>query len=599
MKTFWKIFGKVLVGFGIGYVTMMGIFTYSKQKDVKKEYNSHIFEIVDSVEEHIEAYYSKEEVAIRQREINALKQESNRGNELDKIEQNQTEILNKEDNIKVETTEEVAEGIDGGFIHINDSMNNDLAYEDDYKVYGAMAIFKDKACVAKSGTYLISNGMNWNLEPIKGGSQYIDLEKWLTQEEIEEIISFVMRVQTDEECIDWIKASGYILGQELYPEKIEIYEIYRDREIMAWRDEDAKLVKEYEFEVEPSSEMVPYESDWWDFSVPIKDVAEEANKLSKRYLERQKELKPFKERLYQWEEAGYRITDEMNLRAYENYREIETETGSYQLAIAMLYRPWNVTIEELKLVYFFSGLLTFVMSLILSMALWRTNQKREQFEKNRRQLVDAIGHELKTPLAIIQTYSEGLKEKIAEDKREHYLEVIIDETNKMNELILEMIELSRLQNSAYAMKLENIVLQQLVEHLLQGKEKWLEEKELKVQLDFEGEEIQAEYKSMERAIHNLLLNAIQHAERGSIIEIGYKEDKFYIQNQGPIIPKEKIDQIWEVFYKVENDAHRSGQGTGLGLAIVAQICERHQMTYGVENRVEGVKFWLGNFKKLI
>lgn len=113
-----------------------------------------------------------------------------------------------------------------------------------------------------------------------------------------------------------------------------------------------------------------------------------------------------------------------------------------------------MAINQLRLVYIFSGIVVGLMMLILTRGIGHIYKKQELLEKNRRAFIDAVAHELKTPLAMIQAYSEGLKERIAEEKREAYLEVIIDETAKMNELILEMLELTKLENGAYILKLE-------------------------------------------------------------------------------------------------------------------------------------------------
>ena len=206
--------------------------------------------------------------------------------------------------------------------------------------------------------------------------------------------------------------------------------------------------------------------------------------------------------------------------------------------------------------------------------------------------VDAIAHELKTPLGMIQAYSEGLKEKIAEDKREEYLEVIIDETVKMNELILEMLDLAKLENKAYILKRETFSMQELIEVVIKNRSKLIEDRSLEVVMTIpEDREITADYKCMQKVINNLFLNAIQHTEIGGKIKISILGHKVAVENEGLPIPEEKLELVWDPFYKIEEINNRSSKGSGLGLSIVRNMLELHDIPYGVENTEHGVKFW--------
>lgn len=251
-----------------------------------------------------------------------------------------------------------------------------------------------------------------------------------------------------------------------------------------------------------------------------------------------------------------------------------------------------MAINQLRLVYIFSGIVVGLMMLILTRGIGHIYKKQELLEKNRRAFIDAVAHELKTPLAMIQAYSEGLKERIAEEKREAYLEVIIDETAKMNELILEMLELTKLENGAYILKLETFFMKKLIEEVVQAKGRLIEDKQITILMKIDEEsEVTADYRCMEQVVSNLLLNAIQHTDIGGTIWISLVEGKVEIENKGAPIPEDKLKLIWNVFYKVEEINNRSGEGSGLGLSIVKNMLELHKLSFGVENTEEGVKFW--------
>lgn len=568
------------MGFIVLYLVMMFIFTYSKQVDVRREYENHIFDVLHSLEEEVRNTYTKSNVE------NAKKTEI-------------TEEVNKNQETQ---GEEVVSTISWyAPATINEILTREIKYDYDFNMYGAAAVFKEGDIVGKSGNYLICSAVDWNLNPKEGGSKYIDLEAYLSDKQLIKLLGKIRAIKEDSNKIIWIRADGYSKGNEVIPTTIEILEIERSKDGIGWYDQDAKIVETYQFEQEKMEGLEAYYSDNWDIESPIDleryttgDGKQQYDymvhkKMTQATFER---IKSLEERLYQWKEEGFEWQRKWNEVTYAIYSPVETETGQYTLALTLQYQPWFVALRDLKFVYLFSGLAGIVMSLILTGGLWKTEKKQLLLEKNRRALVDAIGHELKTPLGIIGSYSEGLKEKIAEDKKDHYLDVIIDETQKMNELILEMLQLSKLESDAYCLRLEQFSLNDLIKANIKNKQKLFEDKEivLKTKLD-EEIELVADYLGMEKVFNNLLMNAIEHTPIGGTIEVRIEDQKVSVQNEGQVIPEEKLNQIWESFYKVEEINNRSGERTGLGLAIVKQILEKHGMTYGVKNMEKGVAFW--------
>ena len=269
---------------------------------------------------------------------------------------------------------------------------------------------------------------------------------------------------------------------------------------------------------------------------------------------------------------------------------LEIEGKGYYLVVNSVSYPLEVTLQRLVIIYLLFLAIVIVLTGILSAGIWKNYKKQLLLEKQRREFIDAIGHELKTPLGIIRTYSEGLKENISEEKRGYYLEVIMDETDKMDELVLEMLDLSNLEAKAYVLKKEVFNLNHLIEEVLKNKEKLFEDKQIQVDFRTDGEqEIVADYKRMYQVINNFTMNAIAHTPLGGKIVIQIEKGIVSIENEGECIKEEEMDLVWNSFYKGEKE--KCQRGTGLGLAIVKNILELHNMAYGVKNIQKGVRFW--------
>ncbi len=461
MRAYGKILRKVLLGFLALYLVMMFIFTYSKQVDVRQEYENHIFDVLYSLEEAIKNVYAKSNVE------KAI----------------ETEVTEEVNENQEDQGEEVASATSWYAPPlINEILTRETQYNYNFNMYGAAVVFKKGEVIGKSGNYLICSAVDWNLNPKEGGNKYIDLGAYLSDEQLIKLLGKIRAIKEDSNKIIWIRAGGYSKGNEVLPTTIEILEIERSKDGTGWHDKDAKIIESYQFEQEKIEGLEVYYSDNWDIESSI-DLARYSTGDGNDYMVHKKmtpatyeRIKRLEEHLYQWKESGYEWQRKWNEVTYTVYFPVKTETGQYTLALTLQYQPLFVALRDLKLVYLFSGLAGIVMSLILTGGLWKAEKKQLLLEKNRRALVDAIGHELKTPLGIIGSYSEGLKEKIAEDKKDHYLDVIIDETQKMNALILEMLQLSKLESDAYCLKLEQFSLNDLIKVYLKNKQKLFADK---------------------------------------------------------------------------------------------------------------------------
>ena len=217
----------------------------------------------------------------------------------------------------------------------------------------------------------------------------------------------------------------------------------------------------------------------------------------------------------------------------------------------------------------------------------------ENAECSRRQLVSNITHELKTPLAVIQSYCEGLQDGIAPEKQAHYLNVITQEAGRMDAMVLEMLDLSRLEAGKVRLAQDGVELLGLTKGVVTRLQPLLEAKELDVVYGIaEKSQLTADESRLSQVITNLVTNAIKYSPQGGQILVSVFQKNgftyFRIENESAPLSKEALEKVWESFYRTEQS--RTSPGTGLGLSICKAIIELHRGTCHVQNTTAGVEF---------
>ena len=218
-------------------------------------------------------------------------------------------------------------------------------------------------------------------------------------------------------------------------------------------------------------------------------------------------------------------------------------------------------------------------------------------EENRRQMTSNIAHELKTPLAIIHSYTEGLKEHIAEDKRDQYLDTILAEAERMDAMVMEILDLSRLEAGKVTLTRSEFSLSDLTQAVYDTFSALAQEKNLQVQLTLSPDSaVFADEGRIEQVIRNLLSNAIRYTPTGGTVHIRTESRRyvqhhsvvFRVENSGHNFTGEELEKLWETFYRA--DPSRSTKGTGLGLAICKNIISLHGGRCEARNTDLGVEF---------
>ena len=235
-------------------------------------------------------------------------------------------------------------------------------------------------------------------------------------------------------------------------------------------------------------------------------------------------------------------------------------------------------------------------------------EEKSKIDEMRKQFISDVSHELKTPIALIQGYAEGLIENVNSDEesRKFYAEVILDESNKMDEMVKRLLELMKLEYQERKFNDTEFDLTELIKEELRRNTVVLKENNIKVEFDEKKKvKVFADQEYIEQVVSNYLTNAIKHAEEKNgekkiIIRTENKKDKvrLYVYNTGENIPKENINKIWGRFYKVDSSRNRNQGGTGIGLALVKAIMNNYNNEYGVRNLENGVEFYCDINKKV-
>lgn len=214
----------------------------------------------------------------------------------------------------------------------------------------------------------------------------------------------------------------------------------------------------------------------------------------------------------------------------------------------------------------------------------------------RKELVDHLSHEMKTPLGIIRGFSEALKDEKDEQQRQHYLDVVIATTSRMNAMIVSLLDLSALEGGAAKLNEERFDFIELVETVAGRLLMDIPSGIFQFTYELPDKEIfiYSDKYRMEQVLNNFIVNAKNHTCKCGRIHLVVSHDegqmRFSIFNQGDHIPSHEITKIWTKFYRGENTQTKT-VGSGLGLSIVAQIFSILHIDYGVQNVDEGVEFY--------
>ena len=230
-------------------------------------------------------------------------------------------------------------------------------------------------------------------------------------------------------------------------------------------------------------------------------------------------------------------------------------------------------------------------------------EEKSKIDEMRKSFISDVSHELKTPIALIEGYSEGLLENVNSDEesRKFYAEVILDEANKMDKLVKKLLELMKLEYGKREFNDQEFNIVELEKEVVRKSKVMLDEQKVEIEFDTEDEiQVFADDFYIEQVVTNYLTNAIKHVKEvngkkiiniKNEIDVNKNKVRINVFNTGENIKEEDINRIWNRFYKIDDSRNREDGGTGIGLSFVRAIMNNYQNKYGVINKEDGVEFY--------
>lgn len=233
-----------------------------------------------------------------------------------------------------------------------------------------------------------------------------------------------------------------------------------------------------------------------------------------------------------------------------------------------------------------------------NLELLKDNENKKEIDDMRKEFISNVSHELKTPIALIQGYAEGLKECAnEEEERDYYCDVIIDEASKMNSMVKRLLDLNRLEFGNYNVAIEHFDICQLIRNYVESVDIIIKQNDINITVPAGSVMVWADEFMIEEVLNNYLTNAINHCESEKekridvSVEMHENVVRVLVYNTGERIPEDSLVHLWEKFYKVDKARTRAYGGSGVGLSIVKAIMDAHNQKYGVVNNSDGVTFW--------
>lgn len=252
----------------------------------------------------------------------------------------------------------------------------------------------------------------------------------------------------------------------------------------------------------------------------------------------------------------------------------------------LAYSYW---VDPLYIFYGLEWVLALTFLLVLALAVFTAHVQARSVRRERA-FTRAAAHELKTPLAVLRTHAEALKEDISPEKRGAYLDVILDESDRMSTLVGQLLDLSRLEAGA-ELRREPLDLAALTAEVLARLEPAAQVGAIALVLDLVPVQVEGDRRRLEELLAELGTNALKHCPPGGEVRVVLRLEgnraRLSVENDGPAIPAEDLPHLWEPFYKGDKSRSREGGGSGLGLALVKGAAEAHKGTCRAENRSGG------------
>lgn len=260
------------------------------------------------------------------------------------------------------------------------------------------------------------------------------------------------------------------------------------------------------------------------------------------------------------------------------------------LVVRMEASPWFAAFDYMKSLYLIGLLLTSVCMFLVVVIFEDAYKQQMALEETRRDFTNAMAHELKTPLGIIRNFSENLMEHNMEEKRDYYLTQIIGQTEEMDRLVAEMIEISKMDSKELVLRKEPVSFGELIREEMERFELQADEKNL--QIDYQEEEdfrVEGDREYLAKAVWNLLSNAVEYNVLDGRIMVRTEAKCCSIENTGKPMKEEELLHAFDLFYTGNESRGGESKHMGLGLFLAKKILDLHHMSLSIENTEDGVR----------
>lgn len=464
----------------------------------------------------------------------------------------------------------------------------------------------------KERNLLASSGNYYSL----GTGLYIDLERWLTEEEVFQLIQLEQEsreaypVKTGNTFHKlyyqgW-QDNGMFIPYRLTYATFEYY-ILEDGGIMETKRNDETVLMERQPDIDTSGLFwndQPFECLMGhipdNFTLPGFDVEDgvsgyikardsaELVQMRARMMTLAEGVEDMNFAIGGWGDDSTIFHHYVEVGRYLGQDMVTMEPTDYSMIYIWSYYPLRDAMDELRPVYGMGLLAMIAMSAVLAFALLRVWRKQERVEQARRDTTAALAHELKTPLAVLSATAELLSGDMAQDKRAHYLDVIQQQAQRMDGSVRRMLELSRLEAGAKALRRERVSLSALARERLEAVIPPDSRLHTSVIVD-DADEAEADRVLLARALDAILENAVQHTLPDGSIMVRIEHGVCAVVNTGEAISAAALPRLWEPYFQA--DPARTAKGDGLGLSIAKTVFDLHGYAYGAENTPAGPRFW--------
>lgn len=507
----------------------------------------------------------------------------------------------------------------GDYNELLDTANHET--EQGEIVYGRMQYYicnKEKQPLTMVGIFdkernlLASSGNYYSL----GTGLYIDLERWLTEEEVFQLI----RLEQESREAYPVKTgntfhklyyqgwqdNGMFIPYRLTYATFEYY-MLEDGGIMETKRNEETVLMERQPDIDTSGLFwndQPFECLMGhipdNFTLPGFDVEDgvsgyikardsaELEQMRARMMTLAEGMEDMNFVIGAWNEDNTIFHYYVEVGRYLGQDMVTMEPTDYSMIYVWSYYPLRDAMDELRPVYGMGLLAMIAMSAVLAFALLRVWRKQERVEQARRDTTAALAHELKTPLAVLSATAELLSGDMAQDKRAHYLDVIQQQAQRMDGSVRRMLELSRLEAGAKALRRERVSLSTLARERLEAVIPPDSRLHTSVIVD-DADEAEADRALLARALDAILENAVQHTLPDGSITVRIEHGVCAVVNKGEAIPSAALPRLWEPYFQA--DSARTAKGDGLGLSIAKTVFDLHGYAYGAENTPAGPRFW--------